>query len=186
MFLNHFFFVAACVSTLALTAAGCGGNDAKHPASAADAIDDHAHPSEGPHGGSLTELGNEEYHAEIVHDDAAGTVTIYMLDSAAKEMVPIESTELTINLKHDGRGEQFKLMASADTSDPAGMSSRFVSTDKELAEDLDHDGSEPQLVVTINGKQYRGAIAHDHDEEQDHEIGHDNAAGHDQDNGSAN
>mgnify|MGYP006188166609 CR=1 FL=1 len=27
----------------------------------------HAHPSHGPHGGDLIELGNEEYHAELVH-----------------------------------------------------------------------------------------------------------------------
>lgn len=27
----------------------------------------HAHPTEGPHGGDLIELGNEEYHAELVH-----------------------------------------------------------------------------------------------------------------------
>jgi hypothetical protein len=42
----------------------------------------HAHPSHGPHGGDLIELGNEEYHAELVHphghdddahhEDAAG------------------------------------------------------------------------------------------------------------------
>jgi hypothetical protein len=27
----------------------------------------HAHPSHGPHGGDLIELGNEEYHAELIH-----------------------------------------------------------------------------------------------------------------------
>ncbi len=27
----------------------------------------HAHPTHGPHGGDLIELGNEEYHAELVH-----------------------------------------------------------------------------------------------------------------------
>lgn len=34
----------------------------------------HAHPTHGPHGGDLIELGNEQYHAELVHphghDDA--------------------------------------------------------------------------------------------------------------------
>ena len=29
--------------------------------------DGHAHPTHGPHGGDLIELGNEEYHAELVH-----------------------------------------------------------------------------------------------------------------------
>ncbi|HQZ69109.1 MAG TPA: hypothetical protein PLY87_28675, partial [Planctomycetaceae bacterium] len=58
---------------------------------------DHAHPSEGPHHGDLVELGNEEFHAEVVHGEA-GSVTVYILDSAAKVAVPIDATELTINV----------------------------------------------------------------------------------------
>jgi hypothetical protein len=133
----------------------------------------HEHATEGPHGGSLIELGNEEYHAELVHDDAAGAVTIYVLDSSAKASVPIDAADVTINLKHEGRGEQFKLAASPDPSDPAGKASRFVSTEAELAADLDHEGAEPQLVMTVNGKPYRAAIEHHHGHEE-----HDDADGH--------
>ena len=123
----------------------------------------HAHPDEGPHGGSLIVFGDEKYHAELVNDEKAGTVTIYILDGAAKKAVAIEAAEITINLKHDGNAEQFKLAAKADAGDPEGKSSRFFSDEKELAEDLDHEGAEPQLVVDIEGNQYRGKIAHDHD-----------------------
>ncbi|WP_417746673.1 hypothetical protein [Rosistilla oblonga] len=132
----------------------------------------HAHPTEGPHHGSLIELGNEEYHAELVHDDAAGTVTIYVLDSAATAQVPIVATEITINATHDGMPEQFLLAASPDENDPEGQSSRFVSTDKELAAHLDEEGAEPRLVLSINGKSYRGTIHHDHDGEGHHDHGH--------------
>ncbi len=133
-------------------------------------VDAHDHPSEGPHHGGLIELGNEEYHAELVHDDAAGTVTVYLLNSAAKTAVATEASELLINLSHDGNAEQFKLVASPEADDPVGKSSRFTSTDSELAEDLDHEGAEAQLVVTIGGKQFRGKIAHDRDhDEADHE-----------------
>lgn len=130
--------------------------------------DDHGHASEGPHHGSLIELGGEEYHAEFVHDEDAGTVTIYILDGAAKEAVAIDSPDIAINLKHDGKGEQFKLAASPDKGDPQGKSSRFVSTDKELGEDLEHEDADASLVLKINGKSYRGAIAHDHDHDDDH------------------
>jgi len=130
--------------------------------------DDHGHPSEGPHHGSLIELGGEEYHAEFVHDEEGGTVTIYILDGAAKESVAIDATEIAINLKHDGKGEQFKLAASPDAGDPEGKSSRFVSNDKELGEDLEHEDADANLVLKINGKSYRGAIAHDHDHDDDH------------------
>ena len=57
------------------------------PAASAHEHDEHAHAHEGPHHGSIVELGNEEYHAEIVHDDATGTVTVYLLDSSAKKSV---------------------------------------------------------------------------------------------------
>lgn len=139
--------------------------------------DDHGHPSEGPHHGSLIELGNEEYHAELVHDEAAGTVTVYLLDASAKTSVPIYETKILVNLTHDGSAEQFELAASPQSTDPSGKSSRFVSTDAELAEDLDIEDVEAKLVATIGGKQYRGEIEHDHDHEG-HDEGDD---GHDHD-----
>jgi hypothetical protein len=106
----------------------------------------------------------------MVHDEQAGTVTIYVLDSAAKTGVPIDAAEVVINLKHEGRGEQFKLAGSADSADPAGKSSRFVSSDAELAADLDHEDADAELVVMIQGKPYRGAIEHHHGHgEHDHE-----------------
>jgi len=157
--------------SIALT--GCG-SQTEAPSDSHEGHDDHAHahPSEGPHHGSLIELGNEEYHAELVHDEATNSVTIYVLDSSAKKSVPIDATELLVNLSHDGEAEQFSLSADPDEGDPAGKSSRFVSTDTELAEDLDHEGAEAVLVLTIEGKQYRGEIHHDHDDE-DHDDDHD-------------
>lgn len=142
------------------------GHDHKH-------AEGEGHASHGPHDGHLIELGNEEYHAELVHDEAAGKVTIYVLDSGAKKAVPIEATELTINLKHDGKGEQFKLAAAPQEGDGEGKSSRFVSDDKELAEDLDHEGTQARLVIEIAGKSFTGEIKHDHDEEhgKDHKHG---------------
>lgn len=143
------------------------------PPATVDMHDDHAahaHPSEGPHHGGLIELGNEEYHAELVHNEATESVTIYILNAAATEQVPIDSTEVTINVKHGDKPEQFKLAASPDLNDPQGKSSRFVSNDAELAEHLDEEGTDPKLVVAINGKSFRGTIAHDHDHEgHDHE-----------------
>ena len=124
-------------------------------------VDAHVHPTEGPHHGSLIELGNEEFHVEMVHH--ANSVTIYILDSAATKAVPIDATELTINVLHEGKPEQFKLVASPDTGDPTGKSSRFVLVDAELAGHIDDEAAAPKLSVTINGTPYRGEIKHDHD-----------------------
>lgn len=158
------------LAVMVMIVAGCSNEGSTDPESAGppNTMDDpagHAHPTEGPHHGDLIELGNEEYHAEILHDEDAGTVTIYVLDGAAINQVPIDATDVTINAKHDGQPEQFKLAASPDANDPPGKSSRFVSDDEELAHHLDEDGADPRLVLTINGKSYRGVITHDHDHE---------------------
>lgn len=151
-----------------LWTAGCGGPDQGSANSASSmTADEHNHPTEGPHHGGLIELGNEEYHAELVHDDATGNVTVFILDGVAKQAVPIDATELSINLSHEGTAEQFALTANPDVNDPAGKSSRFSSNDAELAEELDHEGT-AQLVVTIRGKQFRGKIVH-HDDHEGHE-----------------
>ena len=62
---------------IAMIVSGCSNDNSTGPETAGppntmDSHDDHAghaHPSEGPHHGDLIELGNEEYHAEILHDE---------------------------------------------------------------------------------------------------------------------
>lgn len=162
--------LALSYALAAIVIAGCSDDTSTNPESSKTegAQSGHVHPTEGPHHGDLIELGNEEYHAEILHDEEAGTVAIYILDSAATEQIPIDASEVTINVKHDGQPEQFTLAASPDSGDADGKSSRFVSSDEELLHHLDEEGAEPRLVVTISGKSYRGVIAHDHDGE-DHD-----------------
>ncbi len=133
-----------------------------------DHDDGHDHPAEGPHHGDLVELGNEAYHAEIVHGDG-GEVTIYILDGAAKAAVPISALSVAINLTHEGEAEQFQLSAAPQDSDPAGKSSRFVLKDEHLAEDLDANGTTAKLVVTFDGQQFTGKIEHHHDHDHDHD-----------------
>ena len=175
------FSVTRLVAAFALLVfTGCVDNAEPEPATAdseaehgdGDAGHAHAHPTEGPHGGTLIELGNEEYHAELVHEEAGEGVTVYVLDGAAAKQVPIAATEITINVTHDGVPRQFALAASADDGDPAGKSSRFVSEDEDLGGHLDEEGGTARLVLTIAGKSYRGKIDHDHDHDHDHE-GHD-------------
>ncbi|EMI15290.1 putative secreted protein [Rhodopirellula maiorica SM1] len=176
---------ATLAAGLILFTTGCGDKaatnpDTDHSVSGSDVTVDglppatadvHAHPSEGPHHGSLVELGNEEYHAEVVHDEKS--VTVYILDSAAKKAVPIDASEVTINLMHDGTPEQFKLAASPDSGDADGKSSRFTLPDAALVGHIDDEASAPKLSVTIEGTAYRGEIKHDHDHEGHDHAGHD-------------
>lgn len=160
--------------------AGCN-NDATStnptPPGETQSHDDHAHPTTGPNGGSLVDLGDHEYLAELVHD--ASKVSIHLFEHDAKTPVPIDATELVINLMHDGQPEQFQLLAAPVASDPEGKSSRFELEDGDLASHLDEAAAKPQLSVTINGNSYTASLVHGHGG-HDHDHDHD-AEGHDHD-----
>ena len=167
-------YALSLAAVMMFSAAGCGEPAAEPAGTAgnkAPSQEVHAHPSEGPHHGDLVELGNEEFHVEVVHGDA-GKVSAYILDSTAKAAVPVDSPDLTINISHDGHAEQFKLLPEKETADPDGKSSRFSLTDKELAGDLDNHDATAKVVVTIQGKQYTGNIAHAHADDHGHEADH--------------
>jgi hypothetical protein len=150
-----------CSALAAFSFTGCGGKP--KPASgdkAEHAHDEHDHPSEGPHKGHLIELGTEEYHAELVHDDATKTVSIYILDSKAKEAVPIAAKEVTLNLVVDTKPLQVKLPATPQKDDPENQSSHFSAADEATLEALESPKTTGRLNVTINDKPYTGEIAH--------------------------
>jgi len=129
------------------------------PASAAShGHDAHGHPSEGPHHGALIELGDEAYHGELLHDEQAGTITIYILDGHAKREVPVDEDAVVLNLMLEGSPRQIPLTARPTTSDPAGQTSRFELRDAEISEALDQQQARAQLRVSIGGKSYQGAI----------------------------
>ncbi len=132
-------------------------------------VDEHDHPNEGPHHGDLIELGNEEYHAELVHDEES--VTVYVLDAAAAGPVEIEASEVTINLIDNGTPAQFKLPAHPEMGDSVGKTSRFSLSDAKLAGHLNDQNASAKLMITINGTPYRGEVKHDHSD-SDHNHAH--------------
>lgn len=125
----------------------------------------HAHAEKGPHGGPLLELGDEEYHIEVMVDEKANTLTLYVLDSAAKAAVPTDAKEAVINLKHAGKPEQFKLPAAKLKTDPMGLASSFQVKNEELIHDLHHKNNDARLSLKIKGKSYTAKLdlKHDHD-----------------------
>lgn len=148
--LDALFLAAICAVSLA--AQGFGAPPA------GEAPKPEGHAEIGPHKGALIELGEEEYHAEIINDEKTHTATVYLLDGEAKENVPIEAKDITITLKHDGKPESFKLKAVPQKTDPAGLSSMFSLKDRELVHDLRRKTSEPRLLLKINGKPFSAKI----------------------------
>jgi hypothetical protein len=125
----------------------------------------HAHPEKGPHGGPLLEVGDEEYHIEVLLDEKTNVLTLYVLDAAAKAMVPTDAKEALINLKHGGKPEQFKLPAVALKTDPTGQASCFQLKSAALVHNLHHKNHEARLALKIKGKSYSAKfdLQHDHD-----------------------
>ena len=169
-------FVSAALAA-AVGIVGCG-DSATQPTDtashadhdhAADGHEEHAHPAEGPHHGVLVELGAEEFHAEVVHDDAAGTVVVYLLDSMGREAAFSEATEIVINLKHGDKPEQYTLTAKTTEGQAAGKNSEYSLSSKELLDALHDESTTAKLSLTINGKPYAGTIEHaDHADHSDH------------------
>lgn len=159
----HFSLQALATFAVALTLGvtmGCGGHHAEteehHRAE-----DGHAHGSEGPHHGHLIELGKEEYHAELVHDEASKSVTVYLLDGSAKGSVTIPDQEIVLNLAVNGKPVQYKLLAAPETTDPQGQCSKFSLVNAELLEALKSPKMSGRLNVTIKNQPYSGTIEHE-------------------------
>ena len=150
--MGWYFFVAGAAGMLALPAAA-----AEKPAHA------HVHPAEGPHHGSLIELGRGACHAELVHDSSTHTITIYLLDGAAKNAVTIPAQQLSLNLLVSGKPQQYQLMAQPQPTDPEGMCSAFSSASEPMCKAMDAKGTTGRLSVPIAGKVFSGRIdAHSH------------------------
>ena len=153
---------AAILGIAALLALGGCGNSTKpivsgDPPPVGHAVED-GHLEGGPHHGHLIELGKEDYHAELTHDETTHTVTIYLLDSSAKESVPIEAAELLVNLASGEKPAQYSLPAMPDSSDPTGKSSRFQLQDEALCDSICAPQAKGRVNVQIAGKPYSGVI----------------------------
>jgi|GEM_PF-1108507 len=133
---------------------------------------DHGHDGEheGPHGGHVIELGrSHEFHAEIVEDDQARTVTIYILGPEMQELA-IEQNEINLSLLVDGKHQSF-LLRAVDPID--GKASQFQSTGSEVFAARHEHEATGKLLVMINGKSYSGAVKHHKHGHNGEEHGHD-------------
>lgn len=126
--------------------------------------DDHGHGAAGPHGGAIVELGEEEYHAEIVVDDKTHSLMVYLLGKDAKTASPIAATEVTVGL---GGDKSVTLKAAPLEGEEEGKASKFELVDEKVVHDLlDAGFLHGSLKVQIGEKAYEGHIdAHfDHDD----------------------
>ena len=112
---------------------------------------DHGHAAKGPHGGGIVELGEEEYHAEVVVDHDSESLAVYVLGK-----------------------DPLTLKATPQADDGEGKASKFVIVDHDLVHVLMDTGFlHGDLRITIGDKPYLGHVdyhldgssheGHDHD-----------------------
>ncbi len=157
------FSVLASLAVCALLV-GCGG-EADHGDHAAEVAGhdegdghahegDHDHDALGPHGGHVIVLGEEEYHAELTHDEASHTVAVYLLDGEVKEPVTSGPTEVVLQVFQDGDFVDYTLAASGD---PGG----YALADEALCDLLAHSETlKGRIRVQIGDKEYVGIVEH--------------------------
>lgn len=118
----------------------------------AQAGEAHAH---GPHGGHVLELGSAHAaHLEVVHDDRAGTLTIYVLGADSKTaLAASKPPELKLNTSS---GPKVLATKPKDTSNTV-----FTVTDDALK------GKEPEgrISIEVDGKTYNPDLEHNHGNE---------------------
>lgn len=97
----------------------------------------HTHYGSGPHGGSLIELGGDDYHAEIVLDLDSHALRVFLLKADAKSPLPmkISNVALTLDAKRT-----LSLAALPLDGETEGLSSRFELIDDAFIHELIEKG----------------------------------------------
>ena len=171
--MTRFAFVACTAIGVACGAIGCNNASEYKKVSevkTAAPVDDHDHGAKGPHGGGIVELGEDEYHAEVVVDHDSHAVIVYVLGKDAKTAEAVGAAEITIT--PEGK-DALTLKAAPQPGDAEGKSSKFaVEDDGAVHTFMDAGFIHGDLRITIGDKPYVGHIDY-HLDDHDHDHSHD-------------
>ena len=167
-------------AAICIVLAGCKpgpakpGGDTKESAANShnhESDQDHDHLALGPHKGHVIVLGDEEYHAELTHEEATNTVAVYLLDASATEPLTEGPSEVTLQVFKDGEFVNHVL----NRTDTTGM---YAVTDEALCDFLLHAAEvKGRIRAEIGGKPYVGVVEHAPHDHSGHEA-HDHGSEH--------
>ena len=165
--------------------AGCGTQPAQEPKEEAHDDHGHQHAAEGSHDGYIIELGDGQYHAELLPDETGHGVAVNLLDAETKEPVASDQAEITLQIFEDGHFGDYLLEAVTADASQSG-NSRFATVNEKLSDVLlGSDEVRGRLKVSIQGKPLTGIVerhAHeqsDHGDHDDHGDGDHDGVDHD-------
>lgn len=114
----------------------------------------HHHHHHAPHGGAAVELGDEQYHVELVLDPTTGTLQAYVLDAELENFVRASAPTLDIEATVAGGPKAVSLAAvpNTETGETVGDTSLFEVRADSLRGATGFDGV--IRSVTIRGSTY--------------------------------
>lgn len=147
--------ILVCAALAAGFNGGCSKiEDASTPAS--EAV--HKHEHKPPHGGTSVELGEEEYHVELVLDASAGKLQAFILDGELENFVRIPQESFEIVAKLSGKEEVLTLKAVANnaTGETVGDTALFEAQADWLKTTPAFDAIIKELAV--RGNKYQSIV----------------------------
>lgn len=128
----------------------------------------HDHDAEGPHGGHVIEIGEETAHLEVTMSEDR-TITVYVLGGDAETPLPIAVADIIFELEGEGDEEtELELTPMPLEGEAEGTSSVFTIKAELVPEAIaDIEKLHGHVHITIDGKEYEGELAHDHEEHSD-------------------
>jgi hypothetical protein len=141
--------LAAAIVPLALTT-GCS----KAPATSADSGQTQRHHLHPPHGGTPVVLGDDEYHVELLLDQATGALQVYVFDDELENFVRSSAPSIVIAAEVNGAHRELVLAAAPnpETGETVGDTSLFEGQANWLRNVAQFDGV--LKSITIRGSTY--------------------------------
>jgi hypothetical protein len=113
-----------------------------------------AHRHESLQGGTAVELGPHEFHLDVVHDPAAGTLRAYVMDGHMENFIRVrgESFEISAALPSGTTVLLLKAVANSATGEKVGDTSLFETREEALKNVAGFNAVLKQ--ITIRGRNY--------------------------------
>ncbi len=154
--------ILAAISALPL---GCGkatppvdsGSTSKSAASEGETSSDEAaqdHHGSAPHGGTIAEWGDGNYHIEFTVDHDKKETVVYILGGDAKTAVPVKADKVLLSITEPAF--QVELLPQPLEGEAQGMSSRFVGKHDNLGIVQEFAGT---ISAQVDGTPFAGEFA---------------------------
>lgn len=146
--------------------ASVASSGTKPPSESHSHAHSHEHGDVGEHGGHLVHLEPSGSHAEWAHDDASGTLTVY-LEEIVSGGAKVDRVQVELEVTGQSK-KSYDLVGGAD--DHKIENSVFTIKSPELITALEMpEGVKATLIVVVDGMEQRCTLEHHHDHDHDHD-----------------